>query len=684
MNILLLTNAMDAGGAETHILTLAKGLCARGHTVTVASTGGSMVEALTRVGVRHLCIPLDSRRPDRLLSARRQLAHLLDNEPFDIVHAHARIPAFVVAPLTRRHRLCLVTTAHADFSATPLRRRLSRWGFATVAVSEDLAHALCVRYGMDSSQITVIRNGIDTAHFSPVRRRARSGGLRIVCMSRLDRDCATAARLLCRLAPQLHREIEGLVITIVGGGNAYCEIAREAARVRAESGAHIGVTGHVDDPRRLLHECDVFVGVSRAALEAMACGRCVILGGDEGFFGLVTEENASLAARENFCARGYGKMTEDKLYAAICEVARMGDAVRLARGVALRAYVEREQSDGCMVSETEQFYTEAQARVACGDRDVLLCGYYGYGNVGDDALLRAAIFRARERFPTRGIVALTRRGARDEWQFGIPCIRRDRPLAVMRAIRRAEVVVFGGGTLLQDATSRRSLFYYVWLLRYAQKHEIPCELWGNGIGTLTRRGSEEAVASVLSRCHYVGLRDGRSLEIAHEMMQTSPCRPVRENDLALKTASSDPSRIGYLLDKLPAARGKGRVAVAIKGGVAHGVLHAMEEWLCMLRGEGYELVFVSLYPKEDDALTQRLCSALGGVWLRGTGAGDLVGLFAHCEAVCSMRLHALVFAAAAGTPFVGFGTDEKIESFCREHGGVYYVDLYTRGTNSYL
>lgn len=679
MKILLLTNAMETGGAETHILTLTKGLCANGHAVTVASAGGDMVPTLERWGARHLCLPLDSLRPDRLGLAWRQLSHLLAHESFDIVHAHARIPALLVAPLARRHGLCFVATAHANFSATPLRRRFSHWGYATVAVSEDLAHGLCVRYGLDSSQITVIRNGVDTAHFAPVGRRARTVGLRIVCVSRLDRDCATAARLLCRLAPLLHREIEGLVITLVGGGDAYGEIAREAARVRAESGAHIGVTGHVRDPRRLLHECDVFIGVSRAALEAMACGRCVILGGDEGFFGVLTEENAPIAARENFCARGCGMMSEEKLYEAVRTVACMGDAARLARGAALRAYVEREQSAERMVTETEAFYIKARDRVAHGNGRILLCGYYGYGNVGDDALLRAAISRARVRFSTKDILALTHRGAKDTWQFGVPCIRRDHPLAVARAIRRAEVVVFGGGTLLQDATSRRSLSYYVWLLRYAQTHGVPCELWGNGIGTLTGWGSEDAVAKVVSRCRFVGLRDGRSWEMARKMMRTSSCLPVREEDLALDTPPSDPSRIAYLLDQLPAVQGKGRIAVAVKGDVAHGVLCAMEAWLCMLKGEGYDLVFVSMYPKEDDARTDALCQALGGTRLYGVGAGDLVGLFAHCAAVCSMRLHALVFAAAGGTPFVGFGTDEKIEAFCREHGGVYYVDLYAHG-----
>ena len=144
----------------------------------------------------------------------------------------------------------------------------------------------------------------------------------------------------------------------------------------------------------------------------------------------------------------------------------------------------------------------------------------------------------------------------------------------------------------------------------------------------------------------------------------------------MHTPPAPPSRIAYLRSRLGEVGVKGAVAVSVRGGAPRGTLRAMRDWLCLLRGEGYALWFFSLYPDEDERLTERLCRSLGGVHLRGVDASDLVGLFGSCEAVCSMRLHALVFAAAAGTPFVGFGTDGKIERFCREHGGVYYVDLY--------
>ena len=59
----------------------------------------------------------------------------------------------------------------------------------------------------------------------------------------------------------------------------------------------------------------------------------------------------------------------------------------------------------------------------------------------------------------------------------------------------------------------------------------------------------------------------------------------------------------------------------------------------------------------------------------GVTESDTVGLMRSAKIVCGMRLHALVFAAAADVPFVGVGGDPKIEGFCRENGGLFFTDV---------
>ena len=124
MRILMLTNAMESGGAETHILSLVRVLCQRGHRVTVASSGGEMVRELERCGATHVILPLNSRSPFSLFRACWGLSCLL-RQGFDVVHAHARLPAFLASPLASKLGVCFVTTIHARFRAGFFHRRFS-------------------------------------------------------------------------------------------------------------------------------------------------------------------------------------------------------------------------------------------------------------------------------------------------------------------------------------------------------------------------------------------------------------------------------------------------------------------------------------------------------------------------------------------------------------------------------
>ena len=87
------------------------------------------------------------------------------------------------------------------------------------------------------------------------------------------------------------------------------------------------------------------------------------------------------------------------------------------------------------------------------------------------------------------------------------------------------------------------------------------------------------------------------------------------------------------------------------------------------------MAFVPLYPKEDESLCRTLAVCETDRILTALSPSDLVGIMERSEVVCGMRLHSLIFAASANTPFVGFGLDPKIEAFCREHGGLYFTDL---------
>ncbi len=684
LNLLLLTSSLDCGGAETHICALSSALAAKGHHVTVASAGGALTGTLT--GVRHCTLPLHKKTPLSLLRARLGLARLLKKGHFDLIHAHARIPAALVAPLAKRRNIPLVTTVHASFRGGTLRTKLSQWGEHSIAVGEDLKQYLMDTHSVPAHCISVIPNGIDTRYFCPLEDPSPSDGtVRLVFVSRLDRDCSRAAFLLCRMAAVLKKACPSLEIHIAGGGNALPALKHltEAVNRRADS-PFVFLSGTVQDLRPLYRSADAVIGVSRVALEAMACGVPVVLAGNEGMLGLVCERLLSSAAAGNFCCRDGEPLTEEGLRSELLRLLSLSVRRRRELGGILCEYVRRHHSLFEMTARTEDLYTEVLSlRPAKHPADVVLCGYYGFGNTGDDALLHAAIRRAVTRFPDCTLSALTRRGKKDIPFFGIRCVRRWHPLAVRRELCHAERLIFGGGTLLQDRTSFRSLLYYATLLLYAKRKGLTIELWGNGLIPPETAWGERLIPACLGRCDRIGLRDGASLAWAlSQGIRTSEPKIFFEPDLALSTPTASAERIDFLCRRfglLPPPNGKaprGFGIVALRGGMGPGYLKIMVAWLTTLHAEQMRLLFVPMCPTEDERICRRLATLFGATVAVHLSPSDLVGLASRARIVCGTRLHALIFAAASETPFVGFGNDPKIEAFCREHGGVFFTDLY--------
>ena len=102
MKILMATMGLDIGGAETHIVELAKELRHQGHEVVVVSNGGVYVPEITAAGIRHYNAPMHRRSLGDMLRSRAILRDVISQEKPDVVHAPARIPAFLCGTLQRR------------------------------------------------------------------------------------------------------------------------------------------------------------------------------------------------------------------------------------------------------------------------------------------------------------------------------------------------------------------------------------------------------------------------------------------------------------------------------------------------------------------------------------------------------------------------------------------------------
>ncbi|MDI3317257.1 MAG: glycosyltransferase, partial [Bacillota bacterium] len=312
MRVLLATMALELGGAETHVVSLAGALKRKGLDVEVASSGGALVEALEEAGIEHHFLPLDRRSPLALAAAVGQLRTLLRRRRYDLIHAHARIPAWVAEQARRRGvaPVALVTTYHGVYAAGWFWRRFTVLGDATIAVSEDVRDHLIRRLGARPDQVRLIPNGIGLGHFLAA---AEPGGLgptpypSVLHVSRLS-EFADTALALAQAAPELARHHPGFRLRIAGAGTRLQEVRRAAEEAARRAGYPVvEVLGARRDIPSLLVRSWVVVAVARSALEAMAAARPVIICGQGGYGGLLEPSSLPRFEPRNFTARGTGR-----------------------------------------------------------------------------------------------------------------------------------------------------------------------------------------------------------------------------------------------------------------------------------------------------------------------------------------------------------------------------------------
>ncbi|MBR7082442.1 MAG: glycosyltransferase, partial [Clostridia bacterium] len=368
MKILIATMKMGIGGAETHIIELCRALVSHRHGVTVASAGGCLAAELKKIGVTHVTLPLNKKDPISLLRSRRALKRLIGDEKFNIVHAHARIPAFVCEPICRKLDVRFVTTAHYDFKVNAVLKLLTRWGEHTFAVSEDISRYLEKNYRIERRNISLVPNGIDIEKFARnddiganVRRSLGARGKKLVVhVSRLDRAVSHCAEEFIGAADKISSEREDVMFVVVGGGDAFDEMKEKADRVNERRGRRvIWLTGAVSDVRPYLFAADVVVGPSRAALEAMASGLPVVISGSEGHLGELTRENYDYALETNLCCRSSELPTAAALCGCITDM--LGKSAADIRALIL---LQNELLGNYTVEKMTDIYEREYARIS--------------------------------------------------------------------------------------------------------------------------------------------------------------------------------------------------------------------------------------------------------------------------------------------------------------------------------
>jgi polysaccharide pyruvyl transferase CsaB len=290
----------------------------------------------------------------------------------------------------------------------------------------------------------------------------------------------------------------------------------------------------------------------------------------------------------------------------------------------------------------------------------VLCGYYGMGNGGDEALLASLL----QMLPAQ-VTPLVLSGNPQETsdRYGVEAVPRKSLNDVLSALRRSDAFIWGGGSLMQDASSLANPLYYGGLMLVAQLMGLKTIAWAQGIGPLNYPFSRFVTRRALANCQGVSVRDRKSEALLDGWQRN--CLLAPDPVWAL-----EPSQVGGLWD-LPAPR----VAVALR---PHA--HLSEQRIKILaqalssfqKATGVCLLLVPFQPVKDLAIAQTLSRYLteqnsGPHHIYSLNAPQqLKGLFRGVEMTIGMRFHALVMSAAEGCRSFAISYDPKVDAIAQD------------------
>jgi polysaccharide pyruvyl transferase CsaB len=297
---------------------------------------------------------------------------------------------------------------------------------------------------------------------------------------------------------------------------------------------------------------------------------------------------------------------------------------------------------------------------------ILLSGYYGYGNLGDDALLEVILSELRQRIPHVMLDVLSAQPEETAHLLRVEATPRADLLAVKRAVERADLVISGGGGLLQNTTSLKSLLYYVGILRTAHLARKKTMIFAQSIGPLDLLG-RKIVSEFCRGVSLATVRDTASRTLLTRLLPRTRVE-LTADPVFLYQPAEPPGE--HFADTLGGGEPLALISVrksSQTGLVAGRVAEAVDR---LAERHGIRSVFLPFGGVADAeaaiAVIRRTKSK--PLLLPAAEPARAAALIARCRVVIGMRLHALIFAARFCVPFLALSYDPKVSALVTDLG----------------
>ena len=298
---------------------------------------------------------------------------------------------------------------------------------------------------------------------------------------------------------------------------------------------------------------------------------------------------------------------------------------------------------------------------------IVVSGYYGSKNGGDEAMLAAMLEVLHEEISDLSVTVISIDPEYTKRRHNVDAVPRPDIWTIIKKIRAADLLISGGGSLLQNVTSGRSLYYYLAIIFFALAFGRKVMLYAQGIGPIRGVLAHKLMNLIVNRVDLITVRDRGSLEELSRLEITRPkifctADPV----LAIKPVSLSVGE--KILSRHSTTRRKKLIGVAIRHWIDWE--HFQRELAAALdklsEKIDAKIIFIPMKFPEDIRAAQSTAEFMKNsavVLDEEFTTQEILSLVGCMDVLIGVRLHALIFAGVMGVPMVGISYDPKIERF---------------------
>ena len=294
---------------------------------------------------------------------------------------------------------------------------------------------------------------------------------------------------------------------------------------------------------------------------------------------------------------------------------------------------------------------------------VLISGYYGFYNIGDEAILKSIIEALRNEDPNIDIVVLSNDVEYTKNTYKVNAINRWKLNEIYKELLKCDGLISGGGSLFQDVTSSRSILYYIGIMWLAKLAKKPIFIYAQGVGPINKKNNRKIVGKFFNKVDYITLRDKESKLLLNSIGVKKDIDIVPDPVMGFNIDNFEFKIPKYYIDS-------DYVTISIRDWKKnnHEFLKNIADTCDKIVENGIDVVFIPMHGEHDEKISIEVANMMkynAKVISKNLTMEEKMMYIKESKLMIGRRLHALIFAATVGTPMIGISYDPKIDSYLK-------------------